>query len=1381
MKNLNNFLLALFTACFCYSYAQMDWVDFQNNGEGEQPPQMTMLNDSTIRVDFYGTNRSKKIIKDTIYDVLKFTGMNGKTIDIGLPELPLKACYLEVAVDTPNITIISEDFIILDDFYVMPAQYYKEPIEGDTIFQFIKNDSLYQSNGFYPSNNLSISSPKNLREHKISSLIFYPVQFNPVSSQLKVYKHIEVIIHGAGSIESEKDNAYFDSYLDGLIFNYETNNTPDEIIDLLIITPDEYYSSLLPFKDWKETVGIRTKIVTRDTIEEAGYPWMADPVGEDLVYQGIDDYIKHYYDAETELTPEFLLFVGEPGTLTPEMPTHYWLYFTNPPGQGSMSPTTDLYYTTMHISPDSDTLGIYDLPDMFSGRISVDNVSELEIVLNKIIEYEKSPYLDQTDWYNNINLSSYFEPYSEWLPDTTDCDCTENAYFLYTSYSIGEYLSQKNYTLSKVFVNNHLANYPNDILCWEWLEHLPPDIPFYLDEDDATNAVLQSINNGCFLVNHRDHGQSRNKYSYYHEGWSHPAFDSTHIGQLNNDKMLPVMFSINCQTGWFDGESDLHPNQQGNFDCFGELLLSAENGGVVGFIGSTRKSRSGYNDELCYGFYDAIWDDFDPYNNEIQTPIYKLGAIKDYGLFYMLNKFYLGNATTNYNYGVYDTTLKYNRKQVEEFHVLGDPTLEMWTGVPQPLYAYVDFDENSVTVYDENDQVIPEAKVVFQYGPEETEDYVVKMTDINGKVYSNLLNNFDVEVSALKHNYIPWYSTIISENNTWPADEDVRGNIIITGGNTLTFADDLVIPKYSRIIVMEGASLNVNENINLAFSNSYNDVLAYGNLYFAQNSTISTAGDGQEIANINLLNENLMYGFYNVNFNKCNIVGKPASLVLNQISLSYCNVEIEKGNVNAMGSDFIDSYLKVSSPQNNSSYVYITDDCTFTGTDDAIYIESYPNFRIIDNEISDCDNGIRLFNAGSVKGLKQISNNEIHTNNGIGILIYHSYVNIDLNNIYDNKFGIHCLDNSNISLKGNSSATIPEQTQQIADNSSNEVFATQGSFPFHFKWNAIIDDYNTDPLVNYKTTLPFEELIVSDNYWGTSFNPLQDLHPYEFYQYEPQWYLNGGGGGIGDGEGKYNDAQDKIAAEDYSGAKAVLQEIVIDYPTSKFAQAALRELFSMEEDAGDDYSSLKSYYDTETNIQNNPDLAKLADYLMNFCEIKLENWPTAIAWFEDVIQNPDAMEDSIFAIIDLGYTYFLMENGGLKSAYAGSMTEHIPQSVEQFQVKRDYLLSLLPGDQISESLQESLSLLKAGELLQNIPNPFKGTTEIWYKIGNDSNVEIVIFNNSGQIIHSFELGHHSKGKHFVEFDGSNLPDGIYYYSIYINGQTSDSKKMTIMK
>jgi hypothetical protein len=48
-------------------------------------------------------------------------------------------------------------------------------------------------------------------------------------------------------------------------------------------------------------------------------------------------------------------------------------------------------------------------------------------------------------------------------------------------------------------------------------------------------------------------------------------------------------------------------------------------------------------------------------------------------------------------------------------------------------------------------------------------------------------------------------------------------------------------------------------------------------------------------------------------------------------------------------------------------------------------------------------------------------------------------------------------DNSKFSIIGNSSAHYVYETQIIRNNDKHQLFATQNSFPFDFKWNAIYD------------------------------------------------------------------------------------------------------------------------------------------------------------------------------------------------------------------------------------------------------------------------------------------------------------------------------------
>jgi flagellar hook assembly protein FlgD len=68
-----------------------------------------------------------------------------------------------------------------------------------------------------------------------------------------------------------------------------------------------------------------------------------------------------------------------------------------------------------------------------------------------------------------------------------------------------------------------------------------------------------------------------------------------------------------------------------------------------------------------------------------------------------------------------------------------------------------------------------------------------------------------------------------------------------------------------------------------------------------------------------------------------------------------------------------------------------------------------------------------------------------------------------------------------------------------------------------------------------------------------------------------------------------------------------------------------------------------------------------------------------------------------------------------------------------------------------------------------------------YKLENESSVQLNIYNYTGQLISQINEGTKTKGTHQTTLDATGLANGIYFYSISINGQTTDTRKMTIVK
>jgi len=84
------------------------------------------------------------------------------------------------------------------------------------------------------------------------------------------------------------------------------------------------------------------------------------------------------------------------------------------------------------------------------------------------------------------------------------------------------------------------------------------------------------------------------------------------------------------------------------------------------------------------------------------------------------------------------------------------------------------------------------------------------------------------------------------------------------------------------------------------------------------------------------------------------------------------------------------------------------------------------------------------------------------------------------------------------------------------------------------------------------------------------------------------------------------------------------------------------------------------------------------------------------------------------------------------------------------------------------------------KLAQNYPNPFNPLTRIMYQIPEPNLVTIKVYDVLGNEIETLVKEEKIAGSYYVEFDGSVLTSGIYYYRITA-GAFSQTKKMILLK
>ena len=90
-------------------------------------------------------------------------------------------------------------------------------------------------------------------------------------------------------------------------------------------------------------------------------------------------------------------------------------------------------------------------------------------------------------------------------------------------------------------------------------------------------------------------------------------------------------------------------------------------------------------------------------------------------------------------------------------------------------------------------------------------------------------------------------------------------------------------------------------------------------------------------------------------------------------------------------------------------------------------------------------------------------------------------------------------------------------------------------------------------------------------------------------------------------------------------------------------------------------------------------------------------------------------------------------------------------------------------------------IINAFNLLQNFPNPFNPKTVISYSLLRNSMTTVKVYDVLGKEVRTLVNEMKSAGSFEVDFDGSNLSSGIYFYSLYIDGRIVGTKSMVLMK
>jgi hypothetical protein len=79
------------------------------------------------------------------------------------------------------------------------------------------------------------------------------------------------------------------------------------------------------------------------------------------------------------------------------------------------------------------------------------------------------------------------------------------------------------------------------------------------------------------------------------------------------------------------------------------------------------------------------------------------------------------------------------------------------------------------------------------------------------------------------------------------------------------------------------------------------------------------------------------------------------------------------------------------------------------------------------------------------------------------------------------------------------------------------------------------------------------------------------------------------------------------------------------------------------------------------------------------------------------------------------------------------------------------------------------------------PNPFSEITNFTFNLDNSAEIGVQMFDITGKLVYTENMGKKSAGKNNVSINAGNLPAGMYMYRITADGKASVSKKVTIVR
>ena len=532
---------------------------------------------------------------------------------IGYPQLPVMVKMIEVPMGAEivtNVMVNSEKVVSLADAgftqAIVPCQpsLFKNQKKEDVPFE---KNKIYAEGGLYSPEAVTIEEAGIMRGIRLVKVIVNPFAYDIADNALTVRDDISVELSFRNAdtrSNAIKDSKYSPAFgaLYSKIWNYkQTRNAEMHYpIKYVIVSDRMFEEALQPFIAWKTKKGFN--VITAYT----------DVIGR--TESAVKTYMQSLYDAATaeDPAPSYVLYVGDTAQISVQ-----WSKLSH--SSGWMGDENDHYTDVYKVCFD----GANDyIPDMFFGRFSAQNVSQLTPQIEKTLMFEQYTFPDPSYLEDAVLVAGY---------DDGSIDDTNGN-------------GQINYATRYYFNDEHNVN-----------------TTVYLTPESHTSGdiIKAQIGQGVGFVNYSAHCN--------YDGWQDPSFNLTDIPNLQNES--EYFFSIGncCLSNKFDTE------------CFGESLLRTPGKGAVVHIGGTNStiwnedfywsvgSMGTINANPTYegttqGAYDHL------FHERGEAPYVSAGEIV-----------FIGNFSVN------STTSEYIQYYWEIYTLMGDPSLMPYVGIPTQM------------------------------------------------------------------------------------------------------------------------------------------------------------------------------------------------------------------------------------------------------------------------------------------------------------------------------------------------------------------------------------------------------------------------------------------------------------------------------------------------------------------------------------------------------------------------------------------------------------------------------------------------------------------------------------------------------------------------